>query len=221
MAFNLSKNNDPVPVVVPEKKNKLWIVLLLVVVIVGVAVGFFIPKKETGVADTAVIVPDTATSTPVMDTAALVAAPGPVADSPVATDPAPTAAGAPPVTAHTSAEGAPTASGVPPPVAAPARVAASFNKGNSAPIAISDEVVKEIKKAHKITIYGYASSEGDISVNKRLAQERAVAFKQYLISKGVDASMITAIGKGIDNPIATNDTETGRTQNRRVEVSIE
>lgn len=186
MAFNLSKNNDPVPAPVPDKKSNVWIVLLLVGVIVGGAIWYFIPKKEGvpgPVADTVAVA-----NTPVIDTAAVVTAPDTAVAAPVITTP---------------------------------RVAASFGKGTSSPVAVADEVVNEIKKAHKITIYGYASSEGDIAVNTKLAQERAEAFKQYLISKGVDANIIMAIGKGIDNPIATNDTETGRTQNRRVEVSIE
>ena len=70
-------------------------------------------------------------------------------------------------------------------------------------------------------IYGYASSEGDLSLNLKLAAERAESFKQYLISRGIAEGMITAVGKGIENPVATNDTESGRAQNRRVEVHIE
>lgn len=104
---------------------------------------------------------------------------------------------------------------------APSLIAASFNKGTSAPLSISDEVVNKIRQSEKITVYGYASSEGDLAVNHKLAQERAASFKQYLVSKGVDPKKITTVGKGIDNPVASNDTEAGRTRNRRVEVSIE
>jgi outer membrane protein OmpA-like peptidoglycan-associated protein len=183
MAFNLSKNNDPVP----EPQKNSWVFILLAVVVLGAAVWYFIPKKETAPIET-----ETAAKAP----------PAPAADpvTPIA-EPATSVAAPVPETSSL--------------------VAASFNKGTSAPISISDEVVNKIKQSTKVTIYGYASSDGDLAVNLKLAQERAESFKQYLVSKGIDASMITAVGKGIDNPIASNDSETGRTKNRRVEVSID
>lgn len=174
MAFNLSKNNDPIPA---SKKN-IWVIVSLAVVMIGAAIWYFIPKKE--------VVP-VETAAPAMP----VSAPDTTATTTIST-----------------------------PAISP-QVAASFNKGTSTPLFISDEVVDKIKQSHKITIYGYASSEGDLSVNMHLAQERAESFKQYLVSRGVDASLITAVGKGIENPVASNATETGRIQNRRVEVSIE
>lgn len=106
-------------------------------------------------------------------------------------------------------------------VAAPARVMASFNKGAATPNAVDDEILNEIKPGRKVVIYGYASSEGDLSLNRQLSYERASAVKQYLISRGVAGELVTAVGKGIDNPVATNDTELGRAQNRRVEIHIE
>lgn len=69
-----------------------------------------------------------------------------------------------------------------------------------------------------ITVNGYASSEGEPAFNQRISQLRADAFKSYLVSKGVDASRINANGKGIDNPVSSNDTENGRIKNRRVEI---
>ncbi len=72
----------------------------------------------------------------------------------------------------------------------------------------------------KISVFGYASSEGDIAFNQSISQARADAYKKWLIRKGIDESLVTAIGKGIENPIASNDTEAGRRKNRRVEVSF-
>lgn len=198
MAFNLSKNNDPVP----EKERNVWVVGVSAVLLIGGAAWYFIPKQEK-----AVIKTDDAASSPLsanvpeatamgMDTAAVVAGAVPVS---AAVDTAISASSA----------------------AIPARIAASFNKGTATPVTISDEIVNEIKKGHKVTIYGYASSEGELSINLKLAAERAAVFKQYLISRGVDEEMIMAVGKGIDNPIATNDTESGRARNRRVEVRID
>ncbi len=57
--------------------------------------------------------------------------------------------------------------------------------------------------------------------NKELSQARADSVKQYLTDKfAIDASRLTAVGYGPDNPIASNDTKEGRQQNRRVEVVI-
>jgi outer membrane protein OmpA-like peptidoglycan-associated protein len=72
-----------------------------------------------------------------------------------------------------------------------------------------------------ITVDGFTSSEGDLTINQELSQSRADTFKQYLISKGVSADRIVTNGKGVNNPIALNDTEEGRQKNRRVEISIQ
>ena len=72
----------------------------------------------------------------------------------------------------------------------------------------------------EINVEGYASSEGDLEFNKNLSQKRADKYSSYLVSQGVPKNNIKSIGKGIDNPIASNDTEEGRAQNRRVEVII-
>lgn len=72
----------------------------------------------------------------------------------------------------------------------------------------------------KILIKGYASSEGDLAFNRQLSGHRAVSFKEYLIGKGVAADRITTEARGIEDPIASNDTEAGRSKNRRVQVVI-
>ena len=72
----------------------------------------------------------------------------------------------------------------------------------------------------EINVEGYASSEGDLEFNKNLSQKRADKYASYLVSKGVPKNNIKAIGRGIENPIATNETEEGRAQNRRVDVTI-
>ena len=72
----------------------------------------------------------------------------------------------------------------------------------------------------RLEVFGYASSEGSVAVNQSISQARADAFKNYLIAKSVKADRIKAIGNGIANPIASNDTESGRRKNRRVEVRL-
>jgi len=64
---------------------------------------------------------------------------------------------------------------------------------------------------------GYASAEGTERYNVRLSRDRANAVKTYLVNAGVEASKITVKANGEKNPIASNATEEGRVQNRRVE----
>ncbi|MES2446193.1 MAG: OmpA family protein [Bacteroidota bacterium] len=71
----------------------------------------------------------------------------------------------------------------------------------------------------KVTTKGYASSEGTAAYNMKLSKDRANSVKTYLVNSGVNASQVTAKGFGEANPIASNDTEEGRIQNRRVETS--
>ncbi|WP_316785832.1 OmpA family protein [Pedobacter frigiditerrae] len=71
----------------------------------------------------------------------------------------------------------------------------------------------------KVTTKGYASSEGTAAYNMKLSKDRANSVKTYLVNSGVNASQVTAKGFGEANPIASNDTEEGRIQNRRVETT--
>jgi len=71
----------------------------------------------------------------------------------------------------------------------------------------------------KVTLKGYASSEGTAAYNMKLSKDRSNSVKTYLVNSGVNASQVAARGYGEANPIASNDTEEGRIQNRRVESS--
>jgi outer membrane protein OmpA-like peptidoglycan-associated protein len=71
-----------------------------------------------------------------------------------------------------------------------------------------------------IEIFGYTDSTGKPEYNLTLSQKRAETVKMYLISKGLVASRFKTSGYGIADPIATNDTKEGQSQNRRVEFAI-
>ena len=85
-----------------------------------------------------------------------------------------------------------------------------------------DEAAKIIAKftTAKFNISGHTDTLGSKASNQELSQRRADAVKDYLVSKGVSSSNLTAKGFGEDMPIATNNTRSGRSQNRRVEVKL-
>lgn len=71
-----------------------------------------------------------------------------------------------------------------------------------------------------ISIDGYTDNTGDAANNVKLSQARAESVKQRLQVKGIGAGRINAKGHGSANPVATNGTEEGRAQNRRIEVTV-
>lgn len=82
-----------------------------------------------------------------------------------------------------------------------------------------DKLAKEVRDNNSsVTLDGYASAEGSEAYNVTLSKDRANSVKQYLVNAGVSSSSITANGYGEKNPIASNSTEEGRVQNRRVEI---
>mgnify|MGYP000290589333 CR=1 FL=1 len=73
----------------------------------------------------------------------------------------------------------------------------------------------------KAKIIGHTDNVGSPSANMLLSQNRAESVRTYLVSLGVNADRIKAIGKGSTEPKTPNDTEEGRLMNRRVEVELE
>lgn len=72
----------------------------------------------------------------------------------------------------------------------------------------------------EIELSGHTSSEGEAAMNRSLSYRRVKACKDYVVSKQIDAGRIIAVGYGPDRPVAGNDTEAGRKQNRRVELRV-
>ena len=71
-----------------------------------------------------------------------------------------------------------------------------------------------------ILIVGHTDSKGAADYNQNLSEERAQSAANFLVRQGLSGGRITTTGKGESEPVATNDTEAGRQQNRRVEVAI-
>ncbi|MBE2229177.1 MAG: OmpA family protein, partial [Chitinophagaceae bacterium] len=71
-----------------------------------------------------------------------------------------------------------------------------------------------------LNIDGHTDNVGNDDKNMTLSQNRAESVKTYLVSKGVDASRITATGYGETKPIADNKTAAGRQKNRRSELTL-
>ncbi len=70
----------------------------------------------------------------------------------------------------------------------------------------------------QVRVYGFTDAQGSAGSNKELAQQRADAVKNWLQNNGIDASRISVNAIGEAQPVATNSTEAGRQQNRRVEI---
>lgn len=72
----------------------------------------------------------------------------------------------------------------------------------------------------KLTVIGYTDNTGTDAINNPLSEGRAKAVAAYLVSQGIPAGSVTSKGAGSSNPIASNDTEAGRAQNRRTEIKV-
>ncbi len=72
----------------------------------------------------------------------------------------------------------------------------------------------------KIEISGHTDNVGSASYNQKLSESRANSVVNYLLDKGIDPSRLTFKGYGFNRPVAKNDTEEGRQQNRRTEFEI-
>lgn len=92
----------------------------------------------------------------------------------------------------------------------------------SSSLIILDQIAKVIKdnKISKLLIVGHTDSTASEGYNMKLSNARANSVKKYLISKGIAEEILLAQGYGKRRPIASNTTEAGRAQNRRVEFYV-
>jgi outer membrane protein OmpA-like peptidoglycan-associated protein len=73
----------------------------------------------------------------------------------------------------------------------------------------------------QMTIVGHTDSSGSESYNQQLSERRARAVRDELVRLGVPAARLSATGRGEFEPRADNSTESGRSQNRRVEILVQ
>jgi outer membrane protein OmpA-like peptidoglycan-associated protein len=84
------------------------------------------------------------------------------------------------------------------------------------------EMLASIARSCKATleIAAHTDARGDANVNLRLSQRRADAVRKYLVQSGVEAAHLKATGYGETQPVEDNNTDEGRSANRRVEFRV-
>jgi outer membrane protein OmpA-like peptidoglycan-associated protein len=87
---------------------------------------------------------------------------------------------------------------------------------------VLDRVAETLKEYDQtlIEVAGHTDSVGSEAYNQKLSERRAQAVADYLISRGVSGTRLMVIGAGESHPVASNETEAGRAENRRVELTI-
>jgi len=96
------------------------------------------------------------------------------------------------------------------------------------PSAATQKVLERVSRAiadqpateSRITIEGHTDARESQNVGQQLSMQRAEAVRDYMVKHGVDAQRLEPIGKGADDPIASNETAEGRATNRRVEIVV-
>jgi outer membrane protein OmpA-like peptidoglycan-associated protein len=97
-----------------------------------------------------------------------------------------------------------------------------FNSATIQPASkpLLDQIVQLLKEKGdwRVTLEGHTDNVGGAAFNKTLSAQRAAAVQAYLAAGGVAADRLAAAGFGYDRPVASNDTQAGRAENRRVEI---
>ena len=99
-----------------------------------------------------------------------------------------------------------------------------FNKSTlrpeSYPVLDENLAILQSRPKMTITIVGHTDSDGNDAYNQKLSLSRATTVMQYFSQKGIAPDRMQAVGKGESNPVADNKTETGKAQNRRIEIEF-
>lgn len=86
-----------------------------------------------------------------------------------------------------------------------------------------NDVAKALQenKSFRVEIRGHASSDGPQSLNQKLSEQRAKSVRDYLVRNGIEADALPYKGLGSSQPIDSNETQSGREANRRVEFIVQ
>jgi OOP family OmpA-OmpF porin len=99
-----------------------------------------------------------------------------------------------------------------------------FDKAEIRPDAkpVLDQAIKTLQEAGdiKIAVAGHTDSRGTEEYNEGLSVRRARSVAEYLVAGGIDRDRLRVEGFGESQPVASNETDDGRAQNRRVELSV-
>jgi len=106
----------------------------------------------------------------------------------------------------------------------PSNITFAFNSASLDPqfYSVLDNVASTLTEYNQtiVEVAGHTDSIGSDAVNQRLSEQRAASVGNYLMSKGLVRDRFILTGAGKTRPIASNDTEAGRAQNRRVEITL-
>lgn len=97
---------------------------------------------------------------------------------------------------------------------------AQIPQGSKELLGQSASAIKSAPAGTVLEVGGHTDNTGNAAANLRLSQQRADAVRRFLIGKGVNSSALVAKGYGSEKPVASNDTEDGRFENRRIEYSV-
>ena len=93
-------------------------------------------------------------------------------------------------------------------------------EGKNALNRLANDLLNDRVVIHNISIVGHTDSVGSVQSNQRLSEQRANSVANYLSSRGLNRGLMTVIGKGETQPIASNVNASGRAQNRRVNIVV-
>ncbi len=87
---------------------------------------------------------------------------------------------------------------------------------------VLDSVALVLKEYNKtiVNVFGHTDSDGGASFNQQLSEQRGTSVAQYLVNRGTDVRRYYVVGYGEERPVASNATQNGKAQNRRVEIQI-
>ena len=93
---------------------------------------------------------------------------------------------------------------------------AVINPNSEVTLQTAAQLLSDNPDAH-VEIGGHTDNVGSATYNRQLSQQRAESVKAWLVAHGIEAGRMTVRGYGSQRPAASNDTEEGRAQNRRIE----